>query len=97
MLRFYAKKFHILFSRASKKEKGMETEPLFQSRSFVADWRYAERLKKVLLTFQNISRSIQEQGCQMVYFQTKNTNLGKFWRALEWKRLVYSMAIWNVV
>jgi hypothetical protein len=23
--------------------------------------------------------------------------LGKFWRALEWKRLVYSMAIWNVV
>jgi hypothetical protein len=26
----------------------------------------------------------------MVYFQTKNPNLGKFWRALEWKRLVYS-------
>jgi hypothetical protein len=23
-----------------------------------------------------------EQGCQMVYFQTKNRNLGKFWRAL---------------
>jgi hypothetical protein len=34
-----------------------------------------------------------EQGCQMVYFQTKNTNLGKFWTALEWKRLVCSMAI----
>jgi hypothetical protein len=29
------------------------------------------------------------QGCQMVYFQTKNPNLGKFWRALEWKPLVY--------
>jgi hypothetical protein len=24
-----------------------------------------------------------EQGCQMVYFQTKNPNLGKFWSALE--------------
>jgi hypothetical protein len=25
----------------------------------------------------------QDQGCQMVYFQNKNTNLGKFWRALH--------------
>jgi hypothetical protein len=25
------------------------------------------------------------QGCQMVYFQTKNPNLGNFWRDLEWK------------
>jgi hypothetical protein len=33
----------------------------------------------------------------MVNFQTKNTNLGKFWRALEWKRLVYIMAIWNIL
>jgi hypothetical protein len=24
------------------------------------------------------------QGCQMVYFQTKNPNLGKFWRAFNW-------------
>jgi hypothetical protein len=30
-----------------------------------------------------------EQGCQMEYFQTKNSNLGKFWRALEWKMLEY--------
>jgi hypothetical protein len=29
-----------------------------------------------------------EQGCQMVSFQTKNPNLGKFWRALEWKMLI---------
>jgi hypothetical protein len=34
------------------------------------------------------------QGCQMVYFQTKNTNLGKFWRFLSWNILVYVMAIW---
>jgi hypothetical protein len=25
----------------------------------------------------------------MVYFQTKNSNLGKFWRILQWKVLVY--------
>jgi hypothetical protein len=28
-------------------------------------------------------------GCQMLYCHTKNPNLGKFWRALEWKMLVY--------
>jgi hypothetical protein len=37
-----------------------------------------------------------EQGCQMVYFPTKNPNLGKFWRALEWKMLVYFMTICNI-
>jgi hypothetical protein len=26
------------------------------------------------------------QGCQVVYFQTKNPNLGKFWRVLQWRR-----------
>jgi hypothetical protein len=31
------------------------------------------------------------QGCQMVRFQTENANLGKFWRVLHWKRLVYFM------
>jgi hypothetical protein len=30
----------------------------------------------------------------MVYFKTKNSNLGIFWRALEWKMLVYFKAIW---
>jgi hypothetical protein len=34
------------------------------------------------------------QGCQMVYFKTKNPNLGTFWWALEWKVLVYLKAIW---
>jgi hypothetical protein len=36
------------------------------------------------------------QGCQMVYFQTKNPNLGKFWRACEWKML-YFITIWNIL
>jgi hypothetical protein len=39
----------------------------------------------------------REQGCQMVYFQTKNLNLGKFWRALGEKMFVYFMPIWNIL
>jgi hypothetical protein len=31
---------------------------------------------------------ICSQGCQMVFFKTKNPNLGKFWRAWEWKKFV---------
>jgi hypothetical protein len=33
----------------------------------------------------------------MVCFQTKNPDLGKFWRALEWKMFVYFMTIWNIL
>jgi hypothetical protein len=33
----------------------------------------------------------------MVPFQTQNPNLGKFWRALDWKMLIYLMAIWNIL
>jgi hypothetical protein len=29
----------------------------------------------------------------MVYFQTKNPNLGKFWTTLDWKMLIYFMAV----
>jgi hypothetical protein len=30
----------------------------------------------------------------MVWFQTKNPNLGKFWRASYWKMFIYFMAVW---
>jgi hypothetical protein len=33
----------------------------------------------------------------MADFQTTNPNLGKFWRALELKMLVYFMTIWNII
>jgi hypothetical protein len=33
----------------------------------------------------------------MVCFQTRTPVLGKFWRALEWKQLVYSITIWNTL
>jgi hypothetical protein len=37
------------------------------------------------------------QGCQMVYFKTKNRNLGTFWRVLQCKMSVYFMAIWPII
>jgi hypothetical protein len=37
------------------------------------------------------------QGCQMAFIQTKNKNLGKFWRDLQWKILVYFKAIWYIL
>jgi hypothetical protein len=37
------------------------------------------------------------RGCQMAYFQTKNPNLGKFWRVLQSKMQVYFMAIWSIL
>jgi hypothetical protein len=37
------------------------------------------------------------QGCQMVCFQTKTPNLGKFLRALDWKMCIHFMAIWNIL
>jgi hypothetical protein len=33
----------------------------------------------------------------MVCFETKNSNLGKFWSALDWKMFQYFMAIWNIL
>jgi hypothetical protein len=36
------------------------------------------------------------QGCQMALFQTKNPKLGKFWRFLQWKMLVYFTATWSI-
>jgi hypothetical protein len=37
------------------------------------------------------------QGCQMVSFQTKNPNLCKFCRALDWTVFIYFIAIWNIL
>jgi hypothetical protein len=41
--------------------------------------------------------SSRGQGCQMVYFQTKNPKMGKFCRVLPWKMLVYFMAFLNIL
>jgi hypothetical protein len=33
----------------------------------------------------------------MVCFQTKNPNLGKFWRTFQWNELEYFMSIWPIL
>jgi hypothetical protein len=33
----------------------------------------------------------------MVFFETKNPNLGKFWRVLQLKMLVYFMPNWSIL
>jgi hypothetical protein len=38
--------------------------------------------------FFTLSTGHLNQGCQMVCFQTKNPNLGKFWRVLDWKMFI---------
>jgi hypothetical protein len=41
---------------------------------------------------------LESQGCQMVCFQTKNPNLGKFWRVyIFYDHLVYFTAIGNTL
>jgi hypothetical protein len=37
------------------------------------------------------------QGCQTAYFQTKNPNLGKFWRVLRSEMLLYFTAILSIL
>jgi hypothetical protein len=37
------------------------------------------------------------QGCQMVCFLTKNTNLGNFWKVLLWKISANFMTIWSIL
>jgi hypothetical protein len=46
----------------------------------------------------NIGFQRFEQGCQMVSFQTKNTNLGIFWKTLEWKKFLHIYSgHWNIL
>jgi hypothetical protein len=35
-----------------------------------------------------------QQGCQMVYFQTKSHSFGTFWKAFEWIYYISLMTIW---
>jgi hypothetical protein len=51
----------------------------------------------VLVSYKLKHRNASKQGCQIVYFQTKNPNLGQFCRALHWKMLTYFMAIGNIL
>jgi hypothetical protein len=45
----------------------------------------------------NFLKRTPDQGCQIVCFQTNNPNLGKFFRVLLWKILVYFMTIRSIL
>jgi hypothetical protein len=69
---------------------------------FFADLLCLKRLDEVSLVFHVLEEvdcgkfrdeKHEHQGCQMVYFQTETPNLVTFWRLLQWKILVYFMAI----
>jgi hypothetical protein len=45
----------------------------------------------------SIISAVSNQGCQMAYFQTPSSILGKFWQVLQWKMLVYFKAIWSIL
>jgi hypothetical protein len=48
-------------------------------------------------SFRNKLKRFGSQRCQMVYFQTKNTNLGKFWKVLQWKMFGIFRAIMSTL
>jgi hypothetical protein len=39
----------------------------------------------------------ESRVARWVCFQTKNPTLGKFWRVLQWKMLVYFMDTWSIL
>jgi hypothetical protein len=41
--------------------------------------------------------AVPDQACQMVIFKPKNPNLGKVWRALQWKIFLHVMDIWSIL
>jgi hypothetical protein len=63
-----------------------KTNPSFQQRqeSLLCFTALPQRMTQITL----------HQGCQIVHFQTKDSNLGKYWRVLQWKMLIYFISIW---
>jgi hypothetical protein len=59
---------------------------------------FARRLRSNFLKLETLTLYpfAPQQGCQMVYFQTKNSNLGILFKALEWNIFVHYMTIWSI-
>jgi hypothetical protein len=55
-------------------------------------WRQSDTRSGYCIAAASVS-ALLNQGCQMVYFQTRNSSLGKIWMAIEWKMSVYIMVI----
>jgi hypothetical protein len=67
------------------------------------------RLKRVFVDFGNIANinwlgesstnqpMLLSAGLPDCYFYNRKYNLGKFWRALDWKMFIFVWAIWNIL
>jgi hypothetical protein len=64
----------------------------FRTRPSTSRWRH-----RVGDASESSSRPPSRHGCQMACFQTKNPNLGKFWRVLQYKMFVYFTDIWSIL
>jgi hypothetical protein len=60
---------------------------------FRSVWTSLSGLKKMI----GYANTTSRQGCQMLCFHSKNSNLGMYWNALGWKMLVCFMVIWNLL
>jgi hypothetical protein len=55
-------------------------------------------LKRTLNTLQYIPTYIPTyMDARWYIFKPKNPNLGKFWRVLQWKMLIYFIATWSIL
>jgi hypothetical protein len=69
---------------------------IFRNPLFCLSMTVPTNLHKTSQKMMKRLKARSDQGCQMVYFQTKNTNLGKFWRVLKLKMLVYFIHIGSI-
>jgi hypothetical protein len=65
--------------------------------SFTFTWWYDSTWHFKKLLRPTPSSVSENHGCQMVYFQTENPNLGKVWRVLQWKKFEYFIDIWSIL
>jgi hypothetical protein len=57
-----------------------------------------KKLNKIKLELRRNRRIgiLASRVARRFHFHTKNPNLGKIWRALEWKMFLNFMTLWNI-
>jgi hypothetical protein len=81
------------------RDLGIQTEEIFRITGHTFRPKHITFLCMTYETihFEDTELCALNQGCQMVYFQTKSPNLSIFWRALECKMLLNFITIWNIL
>jgi hypothetical protein len=66
----------------------------WSSRDCLASVEYLSSRKEASKTI-IVLLTAAEQGCQMVYFQTKKSQFGQILEGLRWEKINVFMAVWN--